>query len=330
MIEHDDEHDPEDDNSDPNGEHLIEGMFVDLGEAEAIEPRWVIKDLVPVGMTILGGPPKDARKSTLTMVWAALVAELKPRVFPSDLSEVPSYGRVMAFSYEASAGELKQMMEQGIHVKVPSDGRILVCQDPWAWRLDEEGKVDELLEILSRHRPRMVIMDPFRDMHDLEEKDSGSMIRLLRPLQRWAVENEAALVLVHHARKLAEESKEYTAADLRGSSAIFGKADAVLMVTPRIDGKVTIKAVFKRGKSWDRTMLLALYDVKGEGTEALSERDELVLQGIKARGTLDQIARQLRIGKAVVVACCERLERNKYIKKEGKKWLINRKKSIVR
>lgn len=303
---------------------LIEGLFTDLGAALRIEPQWVVKDLVPVGLVIIGAPPKEG-KSVLTMVIAGLVAGLKPKVLPPHLNTVPENGKVLCFSYEATAGELRVMMEDGIHVKVPEDGSILVADDPWSWRLDDDEAVARLLTILSRQRPKLVVLDTFRDMHDMEEKDSGAMVKLLKPLREWAVTNGAAVLLVHHTVKVNEEVTQFDAKHLRGSGAIFGKADGVLMMTRRVDGMHYIKAIFKRAKGWEGTMQLALYDVKGEGSEPLTELEVLTLNGIKAKATVQEIADQLHLGKLKIVGCCQKLAKNGYLVKVGKKWKTTKK-----
>lgn len=306
---------------------LIEGLFTDLGAAQRVETQWVIKDLLPAGLVIIGAPPKEG-KSAMAMVMACLVADLNPVVLPPDLSSVPFPGKVLVFSYEATAGELKVMVEDGIHVKVPEDGRILVADDPWAWRLDDPDSVAKLLDIVSRHDPRVVILDTFRDMHDKEEKDSGEMVRMLKPIREWAVRANATVLLVHHTVKVADEVTSFDAKHLRGSGAIFGKADGVLMMTRRADGKHYIKAIFKRAKGWERTIQLALYDVKGSGSEPLEERDVLVLKALKAKATLTHIADQLHCGKQDIVNRCAKLARNGYLAKVGKKWKLTKKEVI--
>lgn len=322
MRDHDPLHEDHEDPLEPQSKDI----FSDLGEARRIEPQWVIENLLPVGLTIIGAPPKEG-KSVLAMVCAASVAGLHPRVLPEDLRHVPEEGKVLCFSYEASAGELKVMMEDGVHVQVPADGRILVVDDPWAWRLDDEMNMPVLFDILSKQQPKLVIMDTFRDMHDLEEKDSGAMVRLLRPLREWAVRWGAALMLVHHTVKVSDDVTQFDPKHLRGSGAIYGKADGIIMMTRRADGKYFIKTVFKRARGWERTLQLALYDVR-EGGEPLVENDVLVLKGLTAGASLNEIADQLHVGKLAVVNMCAKLARNGYLEKDGPKWRLTRKEVV--
>lgn len=272
----------------------LESSFTDLSDAIIEPPDWVIENLLPPGLVFVAGGPKSL-KSTLTAAMAALVAGFKCEALPADLSTVKHGGPVMMFSYEATAGELKDMLESGMRTPV-KPGSIFVCDDPFAYRLDDEGSTDQLLSWLRAKDPRLVVLDPLRDLHSLDEKDSGDMNRLLRPLRKWAVEAKSSLVIVHHARKLTEGKTIATPEDIRGSSAIFGKADGVLVLTRRDmnTAMVNIHAVFKRARGWERTIELAAY-----GGEAARDRigdvDKLVWNLAKEGTGAVDIAGQIHI-----------------------------------
>lgn len=303
---------------------LVDGIFTDIGNAVLKPPTWVIRDLLPVGLTFIGAPPKCG-KSTLSMAIAALVAGYKCFVLPPFLSEVDHGGPVLAFSYEATAGELRHMLEEGLKVSITNNGGILIADDPWKFRLDDEGGMEKMLFWLRERNPRLVILDPLRDFHQLEEKDSGGMNRLLRPLRQWAVENDSAVMVVHHTKKKDEQnSGAYTAADLRGTSALFGIADAVLMLTPRPEGWAQFEATFKRAAPWQRTIRMAAYDYASlPASERTTKVDEAVLKIFHQEGTakMEDVARRVQVGKAAIVESCQRLERNGHLKKQGKKYV---------
>lgn len=280
-AEHEDLHDP------------IDGVFIDLFSAVREPPEFVIKDLLPVGLTFIGAPPKSG-KSTQTLAMALLVAGFKCNALPPFLSEVPETGRVFMFSAEATAGELLDMVEEGLKVKGEANEGILVADDPFQWRLDDPDGLDRLLHWLRMKRPKLVLIDPLRDFHSLEEKDSGEMNRLLRPLQRYAKEHKAAVVIVHHVRKKQKDDgsgsddASYSPEDMRGSSALHGIADGVLMVTPLAEGYVRMRAQFKRAPAWDRTFRVAAYQYAGEGAEnggkaaeKLGEVERMVLRAVE-------------------------------------------------
>lgn len=262
----------------------IEGVFTDLGSATMEPPNWIIEDVLPVGLTFVGAPPKSS-KSTLTLALALLVAGYKSNVLPKRFGKVRKTGPVMIFSAEATAGELRHMIEASMGVGVEPDESILVCDDPFEWRLDDADGLRKLLFWLEERQPQLLVIDPLRDFHAMDEKESGDMNRLLRPVQRWAKLNQTAAIVVHHSKKPQEENKSrYNPNDLRGSGALFGLADAVLMLSPsKGDGEYIVNATFKRAKAWERTIRPAIYQYRGEpAIEVLTEWDERVLKAWRA------------------------------------------------
>lgn len=300
----------------------IAGVFTDLGAAKKEPPKWLIENLLPVGLTVLGAPPK-AGKSTLEMAIAALVAGLDCRALPLDLSKVCISGPVMGFSAEATAGELRHMLEEGMGVKVPDNESILIADDPFAWRLDDEDGSERLGHWLDERRPRLVFIDPLRDFHSAEENDSGEMVKVMRPLQRWAKATDSAVIIVHHTAKPKEGQQKYDPLSLRGSSAIFGLADCVWMITPAPNKYMRMAAIFKRAAPWERTFRMAAYEFVGQtADEPMTELDENVLRGIAAGiGTLADIAVQLHVSKAQVIDSAKKLFAAGLITKEGRTWI---------
>lgn len=300
----------------------IDGVFTPIWQAEVVPPNWVIKDLVPPGLVFMAGPPKCG-KSTLTMAITALVSGHVCHTLPPSLSEVTNDGTVMVFSYEATAGELRYMMEHGLKVTgTANDESILIADDPWIFRLDDPGGLEKLLFWLNERQPRLVILDPLRDFHQLEEKDSGQMNRLLRPLRQWAVDHNSAVMVVHHTKKIEDESKGYAANDMRGTTALFGIADGVLILSPKGEGRTNIKATFKRAKGWERTLEMASYERAGtQGTEILQPMDDLVLRAVKAGAfTVEAINDAVATPRTNLVECIARLQRNGLLKREGRIW----------
>ncbi len=308
-------------NPEDSPERQIHGVFTDLGTAQQVPPNWIIKDLLPPGLVFIGAPPKSF-KSTFEMAMAALVAGLPCKVLPESLSQVINGGPVMGFSAEATAGELRHMMEVGLNVKVPANESILICDEPFAWRLDDPGGMEQLLGWLNDRDPRLCFIDPLRDFHSVEEKDSGGMNRLLRPLQRWAKENDSCILVVHHTKKKEDTSAGYNPDDLRGSGALFGIADGVLMLTPKGEGNLEIRATFKRAEGWVKQLKLAAYGSAQVSTEILNEVEQLCLDGVKAGGTVDEIQSQLRVPMHRVQAMIMKLYSLNLIVKAGKAWRI--------
>jgi hypothetical protein len=115
------------------------------------------------------------------------------------------------------------------------------------------------------------------------------MIRLLTPLRHWAKENGAACVVVHHSRKNAKDGKNArtTADDVRGSGAIFGMADGLLLLTRKASGDLIIEGIYKRGERWERTVDMAAW---GEERRVMQPRDKVLHVSDRARQAAALIA----------------------------------------
>jgi len=305
----------------------IDGVFVDLADAVVVPPRWVIQDLLPPGLVFLAGPPKDAKKSTLTLIMALLTSGHDCRALPPFLRNVHMPGPVAMFSYEALAGELKDSALNGMGVNIQGGG-IYVADDPWMFRLDDsERGPTALLSWLDKLLPRLVVLDPLRDFHGLDENDAGAMNRALRPVRQWAIKHDASVVVVHHTRKKSDDGSGgppvYDAADMRGTTALFGIADACLMVTPtKFENTLRVKATFKRASGWERTLRLAIFGTKDElAREELTDGEKLCLKGLQDGQNLGSIAVKLKVSKSTIQAYVVTLYRNGLIKKEGERWV---------
>lgn len=305
----------------------LDGVFTDLGEAERVPPKWVIKDLLPEGMVVLAGPPKTY-KSTLELVMVLLASGKACTALPEQYAPVRT-GRVVMFSYEATAGELRYIAENDIGVPVTNDSTILVADDPFGFRLDDPEGVSKLVRWLDKLKPLLVCLDPLRDFHTLDENDSGAIIRALRPLQQWAKRNEACALIVHHTKKRDEGNNTHN--DWRGTSALLGMVDGCLTITRKAEETVLLSAAFKRGETYQRTTQLGVYKRVGKSSEEeIGELDKMVLKLLKAGApNVTSMAKQIRTAKGHVVAALKNLQRNGHAIKDGKRWrFINKAKKV--
>lgn len=258
----------------------IEGTFTDVGRATRKPPRWVVEPILPEGLVIMAGPPKESYKSTIIMALACLITDHKHKALPADWERRVD-GPVMVLSHEADPGELRFTIEEGLGVKLRKDESILVADRPEEFRLDEEGGTEELMKWLRSREPILCIIDPLANFHSLEEKDAGQMVRMLAPLRRWAKEEQACVVLVHHTRKL-DEDRQLRASDVRGSSAMFGLADGLILLSPmQTDYQIVFDVKPKRGRHFTQTVNLGIWDNKGQqGKVPLVGLDKILVTAV--------------------------------------------------
>lgn len=287
-----------------------ESVWTDVGEAEYEEPEWVVENILPVGITFIAGPPKSY-KSTVELALLLTACGVENTVMPPDLSQCREPGRVMMLSMEAQAGALRHTAKHGFNTDIPSDMRFLCMSDPWRFRLDQKQDVQELLGWMTELDAKVLAIDPLRNCHSLDENDSGGMVMMLQPVQQWAVKNRKSVVIVHHSKKLGEErdggKRMANANDMRGSSALFGLADAVLTITGKGKGLVHIDAIMKRGEAWQRTIQLGIWGMSG--VESVTEDVAAVFNLVTLELTQAEIAAKLQISKTKVSECVTTLKR---------------------
>lgn len=306
----------------------IDGVWTWLASAEHKPPRFLIEDLLPEGLTFVGGEAKS-NKSTLTAAIAALVTELQCHVLPPWMSKCRDHGSVLWLSAEEDAGGLRYLMEQGLHIRVPPTTPILVADDPFEWRLDTEEDMRKLMHWLDSMKPKLTIIDPFSDFHQLEEKEAAPMIQILRPLRQWALSNHSSVCMVHHTRKMEVGNRQNSRpTDLRGSSAIFGKLDASLMVTRQDDGTHNIHATFKRGRGWERRIQMRAFDQLSPAREVLKPEDIRILKILEdTPASRKFLVKTTKDPERKVTDIMDKLRRNGLIEREaegGKAWIATR------
>lgn len=280
-------------------------------------PSWIVRDLLPKGLTLILGPPKLAEKSTIAMATALLVAGIPCRVLPPWLSKVDKDGPVLVFSSEATAGELRHMVEEGMGVLTAEEhtGAIHIADDPGSWRLDDPNASAQLMYWINKMNPRLVVIDVFRDFHAMDEKESAAISRMLRPVRKWAKDTNSSILLVHHVRKLADGQTEYSQEDARGSSALVGMADGIIVISPKDDGTKVIQTTYKRAGSQKMHIQLGTWGKAAR--EVLSEHDKRVIKALEDGATsAEDLAAKLKMAKQAVLASLVKLRRNGLLKEE--------------
>lgn len=296
----------------------LEAGFSDVATFAVVRPKWVVQNALVPGLNIIGAPPKEG-KSTFAQALALVVAGYDVPSLPKSLRDCQEPGPVMLFSYEDQGGQVKHCMEEGLLgsqlLRAPTN--IYVADDPWLWRMDEDTAHERFLAWVRKLQPRLVVIDPLRDFHALDENDSGQMVQVLKPLRNWAAESGAALVVVHHSKKPqgAPSGDSRTANDLRGSSAIFGAADGLLLLNndDKDDSVYTMQATFKRHPSFSMRFKFGTWG-SGQGEELLGNFDKKVKELLKSGADGAEIAKQLGQRPGVIRAAIRNLRRQSLIK----------------
>jgi hypothetical protein len=305
----------------------IEGTFTELARASSIPPNWIIKDLLPVGLTGIIAPPKSM-KTTMLMAMSLLVSGHQCSALPPEFKPLRT-GRVVGWSYEATAGELLHTAEEGLGTVVNDDASIIIADDPFEFQLDDPQGIHAVIHWLDEVHPLLAWIDPLVEAHSQDEKDSGAMVQLLRPLHKWAKENDAAIVMPHHTRKKqGMDDSHNTMTDARGSSGIVGKMDGILVLTPVNDaGLIKVNATFKRGKSWTRDIQFKAYDAAANApvTLPLGDVERMVCHAIKLGARERDLPKTLLLSKGRALQAVKSLEQHQHLMRDGMKILLTKK-----
>jgi hypothetical protein len=188
---------------------------------------WLISMLwARSGVGILGGAPKCC-KSWLGLDLALSVASGSPALGCFAVSES---GPAMIYLAEDALSVTKERLT-GIcryrRLRL-EDLPIDVITAP-SLRLDLDRDRQRLARTVERHRPRLLLLDPFVRLHRIDENHAGDVSALLGFLRELQRAFDIAVLVVHHARKNAAAGVA-PGQGLRGSGDLHAWGDSNLYV----------------------------------------------------------------------------------------------------
>jgi hypothetical protein len=213
----------------------------DLGLLEPEAPRFLVDTLwAQQAVGIVGGEPKCG-KSFLALHLAVAVASGTPCL---GRYNVARKGPVLLYPAEDSQPIVRDRLAGISHsAGVSLDALDVFVITAPALRLDTAADRERLGRSVVRHRPVLLILDPFVRLHRIDENASGEVAPLLAFLRQLQRTHGVAILVVHHARKGARGMRPGQA--LRGSSEFHAWGDSNLYVSRR--GQQIRLAVEHRG-----------------------------------------------------------------------------------
>jgi hypothetical protein len=189
--------------------------------------RWIVADLIPVGLTVLAGK-SNTRKSWLALELAHAVALGED--FWGQRSDA---GPVIYYALEDS---LENTQDRCVAQNHPADVDIDVVTD-----FDKAERTDVIETIgkdMAVSRPNLVIVDTLSTLlRSMDQNSPEAMTEALSRLQSLAFEFGAAICVVHHAKKAKTDIDSLDEGDwydaIRGSTAIVNSADAKFLIDAR-------------------------------------------------------------------------------------------------
>jgi hypothetical protein len=181
-----------------------------LKDAEYKNTEFIIKDILPVGLTLLMGSPKMG-KSWLTL----LMAECITMGFP--VFDYPVHrSAVLYYTLEDSVKRCKYRL-----------GKIGSVWSPFFYFCEEARGTIEIMNGIRSTKAKVVFIDTFMAFSDIEDNNSYSeTTRKVRELKRIADTMDVAIVIVHHKRK--DSNNKDWMEEAIGSQGLVGAADCVI------------------------------------------------------------------------------------------------------
>ena len=202
----------------------IQPLSVVSGEDLAdmrLEPiRFCVEDLLPVGLSFLGGSPK-AGKSWLVLDLCVRVARGQA------LWEIPTaQGDVLYLSLEDSFNRLQNRLNR-VTEDPPENLFFSISAGTIA-----DGLLDQIRNFQQLHpKLSLVAVDTFQLIRNNREISYAGDYEEVRQLKALAEELQIALLLVHHLRKKKDKDPLNR---LSGTNGISGAADAVFVLDRQI------------------------------------------------------------------------------------------------
>ena len=210
----------------------------DLTDADRLPPEFIVDSMIPVGLSFLSGAPK-LRKSFLALQLSSAVASGKPF-----LSHNTIKCSVLYLDLEGSKNRIAYRADRMNLAHTEN----LFITNTVQHKLAGGGLVNDLHQ-LRKENPsfRLFVIDTFSRARGNVRAGSAnaydSDVSLLEPVQRWALDNQVAVLCVHHDKKgagFAQDSFER----LSGTMGISGSADSVLNLIAdgkRFEGRATLE-----------------------------------------------------------------------------------------
>ena len=203
---------------------------VRAAELEELDParRWLIEPLwIHAGVGTIGGLPKSC-KSWLGLDMAVSVASGTPCL---DTFPVRDPGGVLLYMAE-DAGSLVKARLRGLcrHRGLDLNSLPIDVITAPVVRLDLAADQQRLEETVRRRAPRLLLLDPFVRLHQVNENAAGEVAAILGYLRALQRAYHVAITVTHHSRKNGSATGGIS---LRGSGDFFAWVDTALSLRRR-------------------------------------------------------------------------------------------------
>jgi len=227
-------------------------------------PTWLIDALVPAqSIVVLAGEP-NAGKSLVVLDWSLRMA----RGLSTWQDRAVQPGPVLVLAGEGLRGIGPRIRAWRLANEMANPQHPMLFAALPA--LTDAGALHQLDTVLAEHRPSLVAVDTLSlGMPGADENDSAAVGTVLRAIGQARDRHGCSWVLVHHLRKPATNrgSGAPTMASVRGSGALGGAADSVLILFREPNGDLVLRTEKQRDaqRAPDVRMTIVPIELPGGG-----------------------------------------------------------------
>ena len=197
----------------------------DFVNDDSPDPAMIINEgvLPERGVLILGGQPKTGKSLVSMNIALALAKGEKWLDF-----DIPEPRRVLVLQAENSYYNMRRRLKQMADTTIPRG--TLTISDPASLKINDYKQFSQLEHMVEEHQPEVLILDPLVYFHSVDENDNAAMGMVMEQMRTLANNNNMAIIIVHHAKKMGV-SENTGGANLRGASSVFGAVDTSIILS---------------------------------------------------------------------------------------------------
>lgn len=215
---------------------MSELLYDFLTAPEEPVPYLIGNGLLPIkGKLLIAGAPKT-NKSWIALNMALDLARGQP-IFNALAKEsqkpiFPVYKRSKVLVLEAEMGRqgTKERMRQLVTPENSLGLDVYLKTRDVSLRMDTQEGKDAIEAEVSSCMPNVVFADPMSKYHGVKEDSSEEMGRILRFTDYLIEKYNVSWVWTHHTSKPSTENPRQGGDRIRGTSAIFGDMDSLILV----------------------------------------------------------------------------------------------------
>jgi hypothetical protein len=191
-------------------------------ELRRVQVPWLVNKLIPAnGLCVLYGKP-GTYKSFVAIYLSAHVAA----GWPTLSSRATKQGDVVYIAAEGRGGLHQRWNALQSHYEIPADAPLYFVEASLDLRESDQDYLDLIAAIQKRSAvPRLIVIDTLaRTFGGGDENDASEMSQFINTIGNLQEQFGCAVMAIHHSGK--DETR-----GMRGSSALLGAADVVLMLS---------------------------------------------------------------------------------------------------